>query len=255
MGIISSIITFALCVIVYIRMIRREVPIPMSKKQAWVPVVVGIIGPVISTAAALGITLVVFKLRGGEITEAGAVIMPEQPNASPLVRSLITSFRSAGFTEELVKLLLALLMVRIFKPKNVYEYALAFIGIGVGFTALEEFLYSSGLSSLIRLPGFAMHMVFGIIMGVNLGIARHEKQYGGSSAKHIFLGLFLPVLFHTLYDAATVCNAGLDAPDEATQNTAFLIAIAAIAVSTVLEFILLFGFKKKAVPYSEMELI
>ena len=35
MGMLSSIISFALCAIVYVRMLKREVPEPMSKKQAW----------------------------------------------------------------------------------------------------------------------------------------------------------------------------------------------------------------------------
>ena len=144
-------------------------------------------------------------------------------------------------------------MVKIFKPKNVYEYALAFIGVGFGFTALEEVLYGGGgLASLSRLPGFAMHMVFAILMGVNLGLARYAKLHGGSAGKHIFLGLFLPVLWHTLYDAATTFNAGFDAADENVQGTAVVIALIVTVASTVLQFILLIRFKNNAVKYSEM---
>ena len=207
MGMLSSIISFALCAIVYVRMLKREVPEPMSKKQAWVPVAVGVIGPIISTLVAVGLGMLIFKLRGGELTQAGISVQPTQPEDMNLVAaSLLRAFRNAGFTEELVKLLLALLMVKIFKPKNVYEYALAFIGIGFGFTALEEILYGGGVRSLIRLPGFAMHMVFGIIMGVNLGLARYEKQQGGSPGKYILCGLLVPVLWHTLYDASLACS-------------------------------------------------
>ena len=149
-------------------------------------------------------------------------------------------------------LLLALLMVKIFKPKNVYEFAMAFIGIGFGFTAREEILYGGGVRSLIRLPGFAMHMVFGIIMGVNLGLARYEKQQGGSPGKYILCGLLVPVLWHTLYDAGTAYNAWLDAADENTQSAGLIIGVILIIVSTVLEFVLLIRFKKKAATYSEM---
>ena len=181
MGILSSVLSFALCAIVYVRMLKREVPEPMGKKQAWVPVAVGVIGPIVSSIIAVGLGLLLFKLRGGELTQAGISVQPTQPeNMNLAAASLLRAFRNAGFTEELVKLLLALLMVKIFKPKNVYEFAMAFIGIGFGFTALEEILYGGGVRSLIRLPGFAMHMVFGIIMGVNLGLARYEKQQGGS---------------------------------------------------------------------------
>ena len=252
MGFLTSVIAFALCAVVYVRMIRREVPQQIGKAQAWVPVGAGLIAPIISTVIALGLGLLTIKLLGGEITDTG-VNMPVRQEMNVVLRSLIKSFRVAGFTEELVKLLLALLMVKIFKPKNVYEYALAFVGVGFGFTALEEVLYGSGgLVSLFRLPTFAMHMVLAILMGVNLGFARYEKLHGGSTGKYIFLGLFLPVLWHTLYDAATACNAGLDASDENVQMAAIVIALIAAVASTVLQFVLLVRFKKNAVKYSEM---
>ena len=255
MGFITSLIAFILCAFVYVRMIRREVPEQIGKAQAWVPVGAGLIAPIISTVIAVGLGMLTIKLHGGEITQSG-VTMPvqqAQQETNVVLRSLIKSFRVAGFTEELVKLLLALLMVKIFKPKNVYEYALAFIGVGFGFTALEEVLYGGGgLASLSRLPGFAMHMVFGILMGVNLGLARYAKLHGGSAGKHIFLGLFLPVLWHTLYDAATTFNAGFDATDENVQVAAVVIALIVTVASTVLQFVLLVRFKNNAVKYSEM---
>ena len=255
MGFITSLIAFILCAFVYVRMIRREVPEQIGKAQAWVPVGAGLIAPIISTVIVVGLGMLTIKLHGGEITQSG-VNMPAQQaqqETNLVLRSLIKSFRVAGFTEELVKLLLALLMVKIFKPKNVYEYALAFIGVGFGFTALEEVLYGGGgLASLSRLPGFAMHMVFAILMGVNLGLARYAKLHGGSAGKHIFLGLFLPVLWHTLYDAATTFNAGFDATDENVQAAAVVIALIVTVASTVLQFVLLVRFKNNAVKYSEM---
>ena len=255
MGFITSLIAFILCAFVYVRMIRREVPEQIGKAQAWVPVGAGLIAPIISTVITVGLGMLTIKLHGGEITQSG-VTMPvqqAQQETNVVLRSLIKSFRVAGFTEELVKLLLALLMVKIFKPKNVYEYALAFIGVGFGFTALEEVLYGGGgLASLSRLPGFAMHMVFGILMGVNLGLAHHAKLHGGSAGKHIFLGLFLPVLWHTLYDAATAFNAGIDTSNENVQMAAIVIALIASVASTVLQFVLLVRFKNNAVKYSEM---
>jgi len=255
MGFITSLIAFILCAFVYVRMIRREVPEQIGKAQAWVPVGAGLIAPIISTVIAVGLGMLTIKLHGGEITQSG-VNMPAQQaqqETNVVLRSLIKSFRVAGSTEELVKLLLALLMVKVFKPKNVYEYALAFVGVGFGFTALEEVLYGGGgLASLSRLPGFAMHMVFGILMGVNLGLARYAKLHGGSAGKHIFLGLFLPVLWHTLYDAATTFNAGFDATDENVQVAAVVIALIVTVASTVLQFVLLVRFKNNAVKYSEM---
>ncbi len=239
MGFITSLIAFILCAFVYVRMIRREVPEQIGKAQAWVPVGAGVIAPIISTVIAVGLGMLTIKLHGGEITQSG-VNMPAQQaqqETNVVLRSLIKSFRVAGSTEELVKLLLALLMVKIFKPKNVYEYALAFVGVGFGFTALEEVLYGGG--------GIAS-------LGVNLGLARYAKLHGGSAGKHIFLGLFLPVLWHTLYDAATTFNAGFDSTDENVQVAAVVIALIVTVASTVLQFVLLVRFKNNAVKYSEM---
>lgn len=74
---ITSLIAFALCAFVCVRMIRREIPGPIGKKLA--------------------------------------------------LRSLVKSFPFSVFTEEIVKLLTALLPVKIFKPKNIYEYILILI--------------------------------------------------------------------------------------------------------------------------------
>ena len=111
---------------------------------------------------------------------------------------------------------------------------------------------AGGIASLSRLPGFAMHMVFAILMGVNLGLARYAKLHGGSAGKHIFLGLFLPVLWHTIYDAATTFNAGFDSTDENVQVAATVISLIVTVASTVLQFVLLVRFKNNAVKYSEM---
>lgn len=254
MGFLAAIIAFALCAFVYVKMIRREVPEQIGKAQAWVPVAVGFIAPFLSSALAILTGLLIVKLRGGEITGMN-VVVPEQADMSLLLRSLRLAFLIAGFPEELVKLLLALLMVKIFKPKNVYEYALAFAAVGAGFTVLEEALYSgSGLLSLVRLATFAMHMVFGLVMGVALGHARYTRQHGGSAGKYIFLGLFLPVLWHTIYDAGTSSNAGFNAEDENVMAAAVIASAVVVVASVALQFVLLIRFKKKAAAYSEMEL-
>ena len=42
MALIVSLISFALCAFFYVRMIRREIPEPMTKKQSVVPVLLGL---------------------------------------------------------------------------------------------------------------------------------------------------------------------------------------------------------------------
>ena len=133
MGIITAIISCILCGILYVRMIRREVPEPLTKKQAIIPPVLGFFAPFLSTLLAMLFGVLTLKVLGGPLSEKVS---------SPLPRSLLSSFFVAGFPEEFVKCLLILLAVKLVKPKNVYEYALIGAGGGFGFTALEELLYS-----------------------------------------------------------------------------------------------------------------
>ena len=49
MGIILALVAFALCAIVYVRMVKREIPEPISKKQAIIPVAAGLAAPILAT--------------------------------------------------------------------------------------------------------------------------------------------------------------------------------------------------------------
>ncbi len=53
LGIITSLISAALCLAVYVRMIRREIPEPMPKKKAIIPVVVGVFSTFLATVGTL----------------------------------------------------------------------------------------------------------------------------------------------------------------------------------------------------------
>ena len=50
MGIILALVAFFLCVIIYVRMVRRETPEPLGKIKAAIPVVVGLAAPFLATA-------------------------------------------------------------------------------------------------------------------------------------------------------------------------------------------------------------
>ena len=232
-GYISSFISFALCTFVYLRMVKREAPATLGKKSI-IPVAFGLIAPFIVLILAI---LFKILLKGATVS-------------SPVLKAVLNAFIGAGFTEELVKILLALLAVAIVKPKTVYSYALMFIGVGFGFTLLEEIAYGGGnnLLSLARLPGFALHMVFCMITGVNLGIARFKRKQGTGSSMNMVAAFVLPVLWHTIYDAATVDNPGL----EAESDVALVIALAVDVASIVLQFIMLSRFIKKSKGYCEM---
>ncbi len=223
-------------------MVKREESGTLGKKSI-IPVVLGFISPVFALALLFGLRLLIMNTAGDSFPA-------EIPNL--VLRSLAKAFVGAGFTEEFVKLLMALLALLFVKPKNVYSYALVFIGVGFGFTALEEIAYGgdNDLLSLARLPGFALHMVFGMVMGMNMGRAKFNKLHNlGGSASLVLAGLFLPVLWHTVYDAATVDNAGVTA-DSAMGIIAFLVVD---VTSIVMQFVMLSSFKKKSSELCKLE--
>lgn len=249
MSIILALVAFALCAVLYVRMVRREIPEPMGKKQAIIPVVTGLAAPILAT-----VLVIIFGL----IFKA-TINKPLAGLSDSLVyKALVTSFIGAGFTEEFIKLLLLLLLARILKPKNVYEYILICVGLGVGFTLLEEVTYGAGngpLTALFRIPAFGMHLVFAILMGVHFGIAKYNKQNGlGGVAMHGFLGLFLPILWHTIFDASTVDNTALMVEDEAINTTGFMITIGVVLVSVILQIVMFVWLKKKSGEYCGMQL-
>lgn len=241
-GFISCAVSIILCTFVYVRMVRREEPGTLGKKSI-VPVALGLVVPVVTTVLSI-LTIIAVRMIAGD---SFGIHIP-----GLVMKSLAKAFLGAGLPEELFKLLFALLAVAIVKPKNVYAYALMFIGVGFGFTALEEFLYGGGndLLSLARLPGFALHMVFGMMMGVNLGLARYRKKQGtGGSPLLVLAAIAIPVLWHTIYDAATVDNAGL----EIESMTAIVVALAVDIASIVFQFVLLAGFRKRSNDLCRME--
>lgn len=249
MSIILALVAFALCAILYVRMVRREIPEPMGKKQALIPVVTGLAAPILATAL-----IIIFGL----IIKA-TINKPLAGLSDSLVyKALVTSFVGAGFTEEFIKFLLLLLLARFLKPKNVYEYALICVGLGVGFTLLEEVTYgaaNSPLTALARIPAFGMHLVFAILMGVHFAIAKYNKQNGlGGVGMHRFLGLFLPILWHTLFDASTVDNTALMVEDEAINTTGFMITMGIVLISVILQIVMFLWFKKKTGEYCGMQL-
>jgi RsiW-degrading membrane proteinase PrsW (M82 family) len=90
-----------------------------------------------------------------------------------------------------------------------------------------------------------MHMVFGLLMGVELGLAKHSKLAGtGDSGKHTLLAMALPVLWHTVFDASTSNNPALAATDERTQIAGIVFAIVVLVTSIALQFVVLIRFKR-----------
>ena len=103
--------------VLYKRMIGRDVPDPITKKQALIPVGLGVISLAVSFPITLASAALIVKL--GYVRDA-----------HPLwLQSMISAFIGAGFTEALSKFLMILIGITIFrsKIKNVYEYVLIMI--------------------------------------------------------------------------------------------------------------------------------
>jgi RsiW-degrading membrane proteinase PrsW (M82 family) len=96
-------------------------------------------------------------------------------------------------------------------------------------------------------------MMFGLLMGMHLGLAKYSKREGLSDAgKHIFLAFFLPVLWHTIFDSVTTVNPALNSNDDIIQMVGIIVALIVMAISITLQFVLLIRFKKKTAEYCGM---
>jgi len=219
----------------------------MEKKKAVLPVVLGVIAPILSTIVVLLFGLAAMQMNSGSLQGLPIAL-----------RSFIGSFILAGFTEEFIKFLLLLLAVRIIKPKNVYEFGIIGAGIGFGFTGLEDALYGNGnaVVALSRIPTFALHMAFGIIMGLHFGLAKYAKQNNnmGEARLHRVLSMLVPVLWHTVFDAATGSNIALQSENENNQILGAIVALVVVLTSIVLQFKTLGKLKKRSAEYCDMEI-
>ena len=203
-----SIISFVICLIIigilYKNMIAWEGVYRISRGQALLPVLLGLLSVPISFVFFIMIGLGFRAVTGFTPTEGPA-----------LLASFNHALFSAALNEELAKLIITLVVLCIFrkKLKNVYEYMLIAGAVGFGFTLIEDFVYSTDLAGLcMRLPNITVHMMLGLAMGRHLGLARYNKITGrGSVVKEYLLAYFVPVFCHTVFDffaANTLIHAG-----------------------------------------------
>ena len=245
MAVIQLVISLVILGILYVRMIRREVPEPIGKAQAVVPVLLGLLSILVSVLLIIGL---------GQL--ALAVGFSAKNIENPVLRALTRAFLGAGLVEELAKLLMILLSFALFRPKNVYEYILVGAAVGTGFTVHEEILYAGSLAGIWRMATVAMHMVYGVIMAYRLGAARCKTLRGeGGAAKERVLAFVIPALLHTAYDACTVFNPVVDMTGDdygAPELAGLAAGVVAILVGTVWQIIVLVQLKKRAASYSAM---
>ena len=247
MPIIQLILSIVILSILYIRMIKREVP-SIKKSQAIVPVIFGIVSLIISVIISLGGGYILTKL-GWNRNNIDNLIL----------RSICSAFFFAGFPEEIGKLLFILISISIFKPKNVYEYLLIGFGVGAGFTMFEEFLYESSLlTTILRTLIISFHAILSSIMATYIGKAKYYKV-SNIENKNITLqyvkALLIPIIIHTVYDATNVKNAGLEkGVSENIQEIAVIIALIVMLIAFVWQIVYLIRVKKDTEALIKMQM-
>ncbi len=236
MGFIQAIVCLIVLGIIYKKMIDKEGPSRISKAQAITPVILGIVSLPISFIFFIFIGITIKKITGYSLGDGPL-----------LLGSFIKAFFGAGLNEEIAKMIMLLISVRIFKKKirNVYGYILIGAGVGFGFTLLEEFTYGSSIITLlVRLIGIAGHMVFGMIMGEFIGLARYNKEVGnGKSRNEYVLALLVPLGIHTLYDTL-VLNQFLNSTNDEMITIGICISFAGVVLMVALQIYVFMRFKK-----------
>lgn len=244
MAIIQLILALIILGFIYRWMIRNEIPEPISKPQAAVPVVLGVLSVPVSFLIVLLFGTLLLKI-GYSKTEVPMV-----------VRSVVAAFFAAGLPEEIAKLVMIAITVLIFRSKirNVYEYILIGAAVGLGFTLFEEFMYGSeGAMAIFRMVDIAAHMIFDIIMAKHLGLARYNKITGkGPVTSEYIKALAFPVLIHTALDACSGTNAFLASEEDLMVLIGIISGIAAVTVMFVVQIVVLKRLKENAGKYSEM---
>ena len=109
---------------------------------------------------------------------------------------------SVGFTEELLKFLVVMLII--YPNKNFdepFDGIVYSVFVGMGFATAENMTFvlqgGAGLAVMRMLSAIPAHFVFAVIMGYYLGKAKSSKD---SQFLFIGLSLLIPVLIHSLYD-------------------------------------------------------
>ena len=247
MAIIQLILAAIILVAIYKKMLKWGNAGGLSKKQKYAPIGLGILSVIISFLFVAGIALFSVKVLGFHLGEI--------ENQS--LRAAVKAFTMAGLTEEIAKLLMIILSIKLFSPKRVYEYTLIGAAVGIGFTIHEELLYGGSIAGLLRFITVAMHMVLGIIMGTNLGIGKYNIANGLSHKAAYLKAVLIPMIIHTLFDACTIFNpvANMAAELEADDFIALVwlsIGILAIISAAIYQFVVLKKTKKEAEKQSNM---
>lgn len=145
------------------------------------------------------------------------LIMPfaPSPESHPVWNGLFDGFLVAGFSEELCKLLL--LMLVIWRSPYFDEY---FDGIiyaaylSLGFACVENISYVFGSADAVStafmrgILAVPAHFLFAVAMGYHLSLAKFDPA---NRKSHLLRALLYPLVLHGTYDALLMISSNLTA--------------------------------------------
>lgn len=157
-----------------------------------------------------------------------SLLSPYAP-PTPILNGLYTGYVVAGFSEELCKLLL--LMLVIWKSRHFDEYfdgIVYAVFLSLGFACVENVGYvmtgndplaTALMRGLLAVPA---HFLFAVTMGYYLSLARFDPQ---GRRKHLVRALIYPVLLHGTYDALLMVSENVQQYNFLISGTLMLIFI------------------------------
>lgn len=239
---LSTIGTIIILGSLYWRMVKREIPRPVGRLQALLPIAIGMLSYPLTVPFSIGYLKAMAN-------NPNALKLTEMNFFQALGRDLIL----AGGLEEIAKLVIIVVILLIFRKnvKNVYEYILIGACVGIGFALIEEFSYSTAddaniVSTIGRLLSVPAHMTFNMVMAEFLGRAGLSKQTGkGSTILNYVLALLVPLVIHTLYDVSTAFNPSL----MRGEVKGVIIALIGYVCLLVYELVVLLRCKKKTAEF------
>lgn len=244
MEIIQLLLAILILGFIYKKMLKWS-DTTITKKQAYIPVALGVFSPILSFLLLVCIALS-FKELGYQ----------KESIENPMVFALFSAFLKAGLVEEITKLLMILLSIKLFRPKSVFECALIGAAVGIGFTLHEEFLYGGSLVGLTRFVTVLLHTALGVIMGKYVGMGMYNKKNNLPYKSCYALAVIIPIVLHTIFDTLTGFNPAIKAEDLESDEVAVEILAGAlcVAVAAVWQCVVVRKLKKRAGEYLAMRL-
>lgn len=148
-----------------------------------------------------------------------STLEPKGPSAEqmPVLSGLFNGYVVAGFSEELSKLLL--LMLVIWRSRHFDEYfdgIVYAVYLSLGFACVENIGYVMGgtdpmgtalMRGVLAVPA---HFLFAVTMGYYLSLAKFDPE---QRRNHLVKALLYPVLLHGTYDSLLMVSSNLEGSD------------------------------------------